>query len=335
MPAPNRYATNSSHTAGRQRSAQKGRFSMSVLFWLESIRNPVLDAVMSFFTYFGSEILFIVLALLVFWCVDKKEGYYLLFVGFFGTILNQFLKLVCRIPRPWVRDERLTVVKGAKADAGGYSFPSGHSQNVTGTLGGIARWEKNRILRIVCVAVLLLTCFSRMYLGVHTPLDVGVGLGTAVVLIFVFYPLMKKAAESPKTMAILLGVMSVLSLAFVLYANLTSFSDVNATNWENIIEGRKNSFSLFGALLGFCVAYPIERRYVRFSEKAVWWVQAVKLVGGLVGLLAVKEGLKLVFNAVGFTWLGTNAIRYFVVVLFAALVWPLTFPWLNRKSGKH
>lgn len=307
---------------------------MSVLFWMESIRNPVLDAVMSFFTYFGSEILFIVLALLVFWCVDKKEGYYLLFVGFFGTILNQFLKLVCRVPRPWVRDERLTVVDGAKADAGGYSFPSGHAQNVTGTLGGIARWEKNRALRIVCIAVALLTCFSRMYLGVHTPLDVGIGLGSAVVLIFVFYPLMKKAADSPKTMGILLAVMSVLSLGFVLYANLTSFSDVDATNWDNILEGRKNSFSLLGALLGFCVAYPIERRFVRFSEKAVWWVQAIKLLGGLIGLLAVKEGLKLAFRALGFTWLGTNAVRYFAVVLFASLVWPLCFPRLCRLSKK-
>ena len=45
---------------------------MSVLYWLESIRNPFLDALMQFFTYFGEELLFIVLALAVFWCVDKR-----------------------------------------------------------------------------------------------------------------------------------------------------------------------------------------------------------------------------------------------------------------------
>ncbi len=307
---------------------------MDILYWLESIRNPFLDAIMSFFTILGSELPFIVIALLFFWCIDKKEGYYLFFLGFFGTIINQFLKLFFRIPRPWVKDPNFTIVESARADAGGYSFPSGHTQNVTGTLGGIARWSKDWGVRILCIVVLLLTAFSRMYLGVHTPMDVGVSLIIATVLIFVFYPIMRRAADNPKIMYLLLGAMLALSFAFVLYANLTSFSSVDAENWENVIEGRKNSYTLFGALLGFCVAYPIERKYVRFSEKAVWWVQLLKLGGGLAGLLAVKEGLKALFQAVGFTWLGANAIRYSVMVLFAALVWPLVFPYLNRLAAK-
>ncbi len=306
---------------------------MEFLYWLESIRNPFLDAIMSFFTLLGSEIAFIVIALSVFWCVDKKEGYYLLFVGFFGTILNQFLKLLYRIPRPWDKDPNFTIVESARSDAGGYSFPSGHTQNVTGTLGGIAHWSKHWGIRVLCIVVLLLTSFSRMYLGVHTPLDVGVSLAIGAILVFVFYPIMKKAADDPKKMSILIATMAILSFAFVLYANMASFPSDTAA--ENIYEGRKNSYSLFGALLGFCVAYPIERKKIGFSEKAVWWVQAIKLIGGLAGLLAVKEGLKLIFNAVGFTWLGTNAIRYFVVVIFAALVWPLLFPYFDRLSKKE
>ena len=306
---------------------------MSVLYWLESIRNPFLDALMQFFTYFGDELLFIVLALTVFWCVDKREGYYLLFVGFFGTILNQFLKLLYRIPRPWVKDPTFQPVDSALSGATGYSFPSGHTQNVTGTLGSIARWSKRAGVRVLCVVVLLLTAFSRMYLGVHTPLDVGVSLAIGVVLVFAFYPIVRKAAEKPKYMAVLLGVMVALSFAFVLYANLWAAPAQGAEALENLREGQKNSYSLFGALLGFCVAYPLERRFIRFAEKSVWWVQVLKVIGGLIGLLIIKEGLKLVFSAVGFTWLGTNAIRYFAVVLFAALVWPLVFPYLNRLAS--
>ena len=64
-------------------------------------------------------------------------------------------------------------------------------------------------------------------------------------------------------------------------------------------------------------------------------MQIIKTALGLVGLLAVKEGLKLAFSAVGFSWLGTNAIRYFAVVFFAAAVWPLTFPALRRLSKKE
>ena len=50
---------------------------MSFLYWLESIRCPFLDAVMQAFTCFGEELAFLLLALTIFWCVSKEEGYYL------------------------------------------------------------------------------------------------------------------------------------------------------------------------------------------------------------------------------------------------------------------
>ena len=53
------------------------------------------------------------------------------------------------------------------------------------------------------------------------------------------------------------------------------------------------------------------------------------------GAAAVKQGLKLLFAAVGFTWIGTHAIRYFFVVLLAATVWPLTFRWFARLGRKQ
>lgn len=307
---------------------------MALLYWLEGLRLPFLDGLMQFFTLFGEELLFIVAALVIFWCVDKREGYYLLFIGFFGTVINQFLKILCRIPRPWVRDPDFTIVESARGSATGYSFPSGHTQNVVGTLGGVARWHKNRVLRIACICVAALCAFSRMYLGVHTPWDVGVSLVVATVLVFAFYPLVRRCAEEPKKMTALLGTMLALSLAFVLYVNLATFpADVDP---DNLYEARKNSFSLLGALAGFCLAYPLERRFVRFEEKAAWPTQIVKVVAGLGILLAIKEGLKALFTAIGLTWVGMSAVRYFAVVLFAALVWPLTFPWLRRKTeGKR
>lgn len=287
---------------------------------------------MQFFTYFGEELVFTVIALAVLWCVDKREGYYLLFAGFVGTILNQFLKLLFRIPRPWVRDPSFTVVESARGSATGYSFPSGHTQNVVATFGGIARWNKNRLLRVVCIAIAVLTGLSRMYLGVHTPLDVGVSLLIATVLVFGFYPLIRRCAEEPKRMAVLLGAMLALAVAYVCYANLTRFpADIDP---ENLYDGQKNGFSLLGALLGFCLAYPIERRYICFDERAAWWVQILKVALGLVGVLAVKEGLKALFAAVGLTWVGMNAVRYFAVILFAALVWPQCFPLLRRLERK-
>ena len=69
---------------------------MKVLYALESIRTPWLDTVMAAITHLGEETVFMVAALFVFWCVSKRHGYYLLAVGFAGTVLNQFLKLLFR-----------------------------------------------------------------------------------------------------------------------------------------------------------------------------------------------------------------------------------------------
>ena len=73
---------------------------MEFLYMLEKMRTPVGDAFFSLITHFGEETLFIVAGLLVFWCIDKLQGYYLLIVGLTGTVINQFLKLWFRIPRP-------------------------------------------------------------------------------------------------------------------------------------------------------------------------------------------------------------------------------------------
>ena len=175
---------------------------MELLYWFQSVRNPVLDVVMQTVTRLGEETVFMVIAMFVFWCVDKRRGYYLLTVGFLGTLINQWLKIVCRVPRPWVRDPNFTIVESAKEAATGYSFPSGHTQSAVGTLGGVARFTKKNWLRIVCIILAAFTAISRMYLGVHTPADVGVSLAVAVILVLVLYPLMESTLWFPNRMYI-------------------------------------------------------------------------------------------------------------------------------------
>ncbi|MBR6614667.1 MAG: phosphatase PAP2 family protein, partial [Lachnospiraceae bacterium] len=152
---------------------------MEFLYFLEGLRTPFGDAFFSLITHLGEETLFIVAGLIVFWCIDKLQGYYLLIVGLTGTVINQFLKLWFRIPRPWVKDPEFTIVESARAEATGYSFPSGHTQSSVGIFGAVARWNKNMVVRVVCVVICVLVPLSRMYLGVHTPADVGVSIAVA------------------------------------------------------------------------------------------------------------------------------------------------------------
>lgn len=195
---------------------------MELLYLLEEIRNPILDAIVSFITLFGEETVFMAICMIIFWCVDKWQGYYLLLTGFAGTVINQTLKMTFKVPRPWVKDPDFTIVESAREAATGYSFPSGHTQSSVGMFGGIGRANKNKAIRIISVIMCVLVPFSRLYLGVHTPLDVGVSVVIALALVFIGYPLFKKAKESPKWMygiLIFLTLMVTGALLYFLFGN--------------------------------------------------------------------------------------------------------------------
>ena len=217
---------------------------MNLLYALERLRTPFWDAVFSAVTHLGEETVFMVAAILIFWCVSKEEGYYLLLMGFFGTVVNQFLKLLFRIPRPWVRDPDFTIVESARAQATGYSFPSGHTQNAVATFGGIARSTRRPWVRWTCVAVLLAVSFSRLYLGVHTPLDVGVSFAVAGVMVLALYPLIRQASRRPSLMAGLLAGMLLVGIAYLVFAlSIPSRQTWTRPTWPT---GRKTAGSCWG-----------------------------------------------------------------------------------------
>ena len=305
---------------------------MQVLYALESIRTPWLDTVMAAITHLGEETVFMVTALFVFWCVSKRRGYYLLAVGFAGTVLNQFLKLLFRIPRPWVLDSNFTIVESARAQATGYSFPSGHTQNAVGTFGGIARFTRRRWVRIVCIVIAVLVPFSRMYLGVHTPLDVGVAAVTAVALLFLLYPIMERSDSRHGVMAAVIGVMLALAVGYLLFVSLYHFpADVDA---DNLSHGVENAWKLLGATVGLLAAWWLDVRFIHFDTRAVWYVQFIKLAGGLALLLAIRAVLKAPLAALLGAGAG-GAVRYAIMVLFAGAVWPMTFAPLCHALEKR
>ncbi len=305
---------------------------MEFLKLLEKIRNPFFDFIFSLITYCGDEIVFMAIAIILFWCVSKKEGYYILTVGFVGTIINQFLKLTFRIPRPWVKDPSFTIVESAKEAATGYSFPSGHTQNSVGTFGGIAYAIKTKWIRITCIVFAILVPFSRMYLGVHTPLDVGVSIGIALALIFIIRPIINMTEKKPFVMYIFLGVMLAMATAFVLYVELYNFpADIDAHNYAS---GLKNAYTLLGALLGMIIGYPIEQKYIKFETRDKWYINIIKVALGLGLVLGIKSGVKPVLNWICGGHACADAFRYMLIVLFAICVYPLLFPVFRKIDAK-
>ena len=308
---------------------------MSFLYFLEGLRTPVLDTLFSIITRCGEETIFMAIGMVVFWCVNKYQGYYLLSVGFVGTVINQFLKMVFRIPRPWIKDPAFTIVESAREAASGYSFPSGHTQTAVGLFGGLARANRGAVLRGISVALCVLVPLSRMYLGVHTPLDVGVSIGIALLLIFAVYPLFMKAEHSPRTMYTLLCGALILVIAFTCYVNLFPFPEevYVEPSLHNLLSAQKNAATLTGCLLGFLVVYTVDLRYVRFDTRAVWWAQIIKTVVGLALVLAAKELLKLPLNAL-LPEYPARMVRYFLLVIVGGILWPMTFRFFGRLGRK-
>ena len=305
---------------------------MQLLYVLEQLRTPAVTKALSALTYFGGVYGFMVLSIIVFWCIDKRCGYFMLSLGFLGTVINQFLKILFRIPRPWVLDPSFEPVESAVADAGGFSFPSGHTQNVFATFGGVFAWTKKVWLKIVCAVLIVLVAFSRMYLGVHTPLDVGVSVVIGIVLLLVLYPVFRDIDPHPNRFYGFLAVLAVLLAAFLLYSYLWPFPDwmYAEEHVVNLIEARHNASILTGALAALTIAYTLDLRRTRFDTKAIWWAQILKVVIGLVVTLALIEGTKAVLGKSDIV----TGLRYFLGVLFAAGVWPMTFGWFGRLGKK-
>lgn len=303
---------------------------MGFLYWLEDIRVPVINELMLAITYLGDEIAFLVVALILMWCVDKKTGYYILSVGFLGTIANQFMKLWFRIPRPWVLDENFTILEQAREGASGYSFPSGHTQSSVGTFGSIAYVTSNRFLRYACILAVILVPFSRMYLGVHTPLDVGVAAAMAAVLIFGLKPIIM--GKNERVFPAFLGIMVAVSVGFLCFVEFYSFpADIDPHNMES---GLKNAYTLLGSLLGLVVVYIVDSKWLHFPTQAVWWVQIIKVVLGFALVLIVKNGFKSMLDSAFGTLIG-RAVRYFLIVIVAGIVWPLVFKRLAKFGSKE
>lgn len=293
---------------------------MEFLHLLEKIRVPVLNELMLGITYLGDEVAFLVIALILFWCVDKRRGYYILSVGFIGTIANQFMKLWFRIPRPWVLDNTLHPMEQALEGAGGFSFPSGHTQSSVGTFGGIAYTAKNKLVRAVCVVLAVLVPFSRMYVGVHTPLDVGVAAAMAIVLIFVVRPI--AMAKNGKYFPVLMAIMMILGAGYLGFVELYPFpADIDP---ERLQSGINSAYTMSGCLIGLFVVYIVDEKWLHFPVKGAWWAQILKVAIGLLLVLAIKSGLKTPLNALFGEHIG-RAARYFLMVIMAGIVWPLSF----------
>ena len=106
------------------------------------------------------------------------------------------------------------------------------------------------------------------------------------------------------------------------------------TDPDNLNEAVKNAWLLLGGSLGIFLAFEIDERFVQYETKAVWYVQVLKCVLGAALVFLMRMVLKRPLNSLFGGHPAADAVRYFILCLFGAGVWPMSFRYLKRlESG--
>ncbi len=290
--------------------------------WIQSFRSDFLDAFFLFITEFGDETVFLIIAAILYWTFDKRFAYRLVMFFLYGAVINGGLKFLTNSPRPHVEfPDRIELVGEG---SGGTSLPSGHAQNST-ILGLTLNEKSNQIgawfsrFLFVMVGLVML---SRLYLGEHYLSDVIFGLAIA----FGYYTLVNQIQVKGQTPSWLKWVPMLLLIPTALITN------------------DKNVYLASASIVGFTIGYPLELKHIGFSVKGLWWQQILKVILGLVIALAIRVGLKAVFemglysadfeNNPMFTDQLLDFLRYFIIALWMTLGAPLLFKLLLKPRLK-
>lgn len=143
--------------------------------------STVVDSLVLAVTYLGSGQGVISLALLYTWWVDPQGGRRLALLLGVSWLINQGLKDLFGLPRPFQVDGGLAS-PAAAATAYGHGFPSGHAQGTSTFWFYLAFLHGRSGLYVLAGVMVLAVGLSRVFLGVHYVMDVVAGVGVGVVL---------------------------------------------------------------------------------------------------------------------------------------------------------
>lgn len=303
---------------------------LQYLLWLQDLRaatGGIFDEFFNGLSKFAVEIMPF-LPFLVFWGISRKWGYRFMLTHMFGEVLNGIIKLTVCAYRPWIRSEKILPAGDSKTAATGYSFPSGHSLSAGTTYGTsvVATWKKKRWVAVLCIVLILLTGFSRNYLGVHTPQDVIVGITESIVVIFLAGLLMKWMDGNEKRADIMTGVGILIVIGTLLYITLKSYPMDYGEDGKLLVDPKSmmnDAFKACGGMLGLLIGSFVERHYIHFQVP-----KGSKMLPLLVGIgLGILYGWKYYFAGativplLGKHW--GNLLARSMMTFFAVAVWPL------------
>ena len=297
------------------------------LLFLQDLRNGALGflaPIMSWFTEFSVSALTVLLVPLIYLVFDRKNGKRLLCGMGLCYLLNGILKLCCCVYRPWIRDTRIEPWGNAKVDATGYSFPSGHATAATSRYGSAAiwTWSKKRWISIIFFLLILITMFSRNFLGVHTPQDVLVGCISSFLMLFVGFQLEKWSDKNPKRNDLIIMLAGLcLAVILIIFFTIKSYPLDYTESGALLVDPKSminDSYEGLGFLVGYCISRFFERRGFDF-EAIDWKERFVITVFAFIPLCWWYSHIVSIFTDFGLRFVGkflqTSMIPFYTMIV--------------------
>lgn len=280
---------------------------MNTLLSLQTFASPGLDAVMLFLTNLGSERAYIALLLITYLGVDARLGRRVGVWLLLSFYLNFHLKGFYDTPRPFEIDPELARSEEARATALGAGFPSGHAQASLTFWAYAALWLKRIWFWGVAGLVVALISVSRIYLGVHLPIDVWGGLLVGVAVVALAWGLDRfiNRIRLSRAALLVLGLLGPLALHLFLPV--------------------PDSELLMGGLAAFLTGPAL----VPYSAKLSLWRRVVVATLGLVLVFTVLLGSSLLLPEA----VKRDALVGFVRYLIIGYTGVVGTPWLAKRLG--
>ena len=300
------------------------------LLLLQNFRNAIGDALTPFLEMISlySVTFLCIVPAFVYWCVSKRLGLFAFTTWSVSVAVNAVIKLTVCAYRPWIRDARILPAGDAIATAGGYSFPSGHTTTATPIYGSFAvhLWKKIRVAAFICIAGVLLTAFSRNYLGVHTPQDVLVGLAESCLVIFLTYKTFGYLDAHPEKEKWFLLAGFVLGWLMLFYVTHKSYP-MDYVDGKLLVDPNKMTRDAFGdidQLICLCAARFVEKTWIKFKPEfnkmsVAWAIVGAVLLFFMISLASASSGSS-------HSTLGPHWSKFFsrgFLMFYVLVLWPL------------
>ncbi|MBQ9389864.1 MAG: phosphatase PAP2 family protein [Synergistaceae bacterium] len=309
---------------------------ITYLLWLQDLRNSMQDAWTPFFEWlstFGTRgILF--LPAVLYWCIDKKKGLFVFYSLKISHAINSVVKLTACVYRPWVRDPRIIPAGDSITTATGYSFPSGHTMMVTPIYGALAFCVKNKFVRLILICAILLTGFSRNYLGVHTPQDVLVGLALGFMSVYIAKWVFEYLDKHPEKDTLVMIISALFGILTLVYVSFKSYP-MDYVDGKLLVDPVKMTVDAWGDAGGLPVlilAWYIESRFVKFTPTGINAKGVILAIIGLIPLYWIVYKASSPMAHLFGPHLGKLA-RQILIYFYIIVIWPFVMKLFAAKKS--